>query len=130
MTARHQLLDCYDQWRAWTRRETDAIRAEDWPAVNACQTTKESLQRLILQWSEAAETELRSRAAEWGLFQAEVRRVIGELIQLETDNGQLLSEQKRAMQARQRELEQASHNLRRVRGSYAGGLRSAWHSYS
>jgi len=40
MSAHHNLLAIYHEWRDWTLREGEAIRCGDWTRVHSCQNAK------------------------------------------------------------------------------------------
>jgi hypothetical protein len=119
MNPRENLLLFLREWRRRTVAETAGIRAQNWALVKECQEAKRQLQALL---EEATEPHSQPDALE--------RELVQELISMENQNSRFLQEQKDLLQARQRELENSSRTLRRVRGSYARVDTARWESYS
>ncbi|MBI5385801.1 MAG: hypothetical protein HZA90_14080 [Verrucomicrobia bacterium] len=128
--AEHELLDAYDQWRRWTEVEGLAICAEDWPKVTECQRVKRELQTVIIRRTDEAFTELPLNSQARARFESGMRSAVGELIELESRNGRILSEKRGRVLKEREDLERSAHNLRRVHGTYGNALGACWHSYS
>lgn len=130
MIAQQDLIDAYAAWEQWTQREGAAIEAGNWRRVSECQQTKLDLQGRIIQLTDA----VNAQCAEAGLdpknFEPELRRIINDLIALETRNTERLSKRRRSAEAQDLELNGASRQLRQVQKSYVHRAPGAWHSYS
>lgn len=129
MSAHHDLLRIYHEWRDWTLQEGEAIRNEDWPRVHSCQNAKLELQDRIIRSTQTARSELARNGGDWASVEAQVRREVSSLIDLEHRNGESLAQVRSRALAEQAELDKSSRQLRQVR-SYAPVVRSAWSSYS
>jgi hypothetical protein len=130
MSAKKNLVEAYGSWEKLTHAEGAAIEQEDWSKVSECQQTKQGLQRKIIHLTEAAQTECIEGGQDQKALEREMRRIINTLITLESRNAELLAGRKQAAEARRLELDQASHNLRRVQKSYAPPSGAIWNSYS
>ncbi len=119
MNPRENLLLFLREWRRRTVAETAGIRAQNWAVVKECQEAKRQLQALL---EDAAEPHTQPDALE--------RELVQELISMENGNSRFLDEQKELLQARQRELDESSKTLKRVRGSYGRVETGRWQSYS
>ena len=129
MSAHHDLIRTYHEWRDWTIREGEAIRSADWPRVHSCQNAKLELQDRIIRGTQAARAELARSGGDWAEVEAQLRKEVSSLIDLEHRNGESLAQMRCQAQAEQAELDRTSRQLRQVR-SYAPVVRSAWSSYS
>jgi len=129
MSAHHDLLAIYHEWRDWTLREGEAIRCGDWNRVHSCQNAKLELQDRIIRSTQTARTELARSGGDWAEIEAQVRREVSSLIDLEHQNGEVLAQKRSEALAEQAELDRSSRQLRQLR-SYAPVVRSAWSSYS
>ena len=129
MSAHHDLLAIYNEWRDWTLREGEAIRCGDWNRVHSCQNAKLELQDRIIRGTQAARAELVRSGGDWSAVEAQLRREVSSLIDLEHRNEESLSEIRGRALAEKAELDRSSRQLRQVR-SYAPVVRSAWSSYS
>lgn len=118
MSARKQLPGLLHQWREQTRRETDALRRQDWTAVWACQHAKGQLRALIDQETSAG-----------GDLPPSLRPVVQEVIAAERQNIEWLGQQMKELQQQRLELEDSSRNLKRMRATYAHPQKHCWHSY-
>jgi len=129
MSAHHDLLKVYHEWRDWTVREGEAIRSADWPRMHSCQNAKLELQDRIIRGTQAARAELVRSGGDWTEVEAQLRREVTSLIDLEHRNEASLAEVRGRALAERDELDRSSRQLRQVR-SYAPVVRSAWSSYS
>lgn len=130
MNAKQQLLAAYQSWEQLTQGEGDAIKADDWARVRQFQQNKHGLQKEIIHLTEAAQAECIETGIDPKGFEREMRRIINGLIALESRNSEWLSSRRCAAEATRAELDQASHNLRRVQKSYAPPGDALWNSYS
>lgn len=130
MSAKKNLVEAYSSWEKLTHAEGAAIAQEDWFKVSEYQQTKLGLQKQIIHLTEAAQAECIEAGQDQKTLEREVRRIINALITLESRNAELLAGRKQAAETRKLELEQASHNLRRVQRSYSPPTGASWNSYS
>lgn len=130
MNAREQLFAAYGDWRDWTEREGDAIRAQLWTEVERCQNAKAELQRRILAFTDAAQAASRLSGLDWSSVQREISAVVAQLISMEHVNSDCLALQRSQAEEQHSDLCQAHRNLRRVHVSYGAAASSQWHSYS
>jgi hypothetical protein len=130
MSAQANLLQLYQDWRAWTDSEREAILASDWRKVKSCQEAKSQLQPLILKQTEQAQKECLQAGADKTALDKRIRSVINELIYLESCNGECITEQRAQAQAEFDGLQRSGRNLTRIQKHYAPGPRMAWESYS
>src|SRR5215470_8110006 len=130
MTARHTLMSLYEAWRLQTETEGEAIRAQDWTKVDACQQAKQDLQPLIQDWTGAARREQAANGQGQQALERELRTLLQQLMQAERRNQKWLSQHGAALQSRRTQLQQSAGNLRRVRQSYVARPYTMWESYS
>lgn len=121
---RSALQGCYEQWRALTAAEGDAIREGHWPEVERIQAGKRRLQESIVAAARELSPEERDR------IHAEFRSLIQQLICLEERNNEQLAGQRHQLEARRQRLEVVSLNLRQLREAYVPPPLPVWHSYS
>lgn len=118
-----------DRWRQLTQLESQAIQRADWPELADLQTAKAALQRPLRaaldQWN--ARNRIAGAVEESEPF---FRKTADRLMEMETQNVELLAARKQAVLERKRAIEQAARNLRLVRDSYAGKPANAWQVYS
>jgi hypothetical protein len=130
MRAKRNLVAAYSTWEDLTRSEGAAIQNEDWPRVSECQQSKHRLQKQIVYLTASAQAECLATGTDPKGLDHDMRPIINTLIALETRNGELLANRRRAAEARRLHLDQAAHNLRRVHKSYAAPTAAVWNSYS
>ena len=130
MSAQADLLAAYANWRTWTEAEGEAIQSADWRRVAECQSAKYQLKPQINRLNLAAQREWPLDCAERTCYERAVRSVIGELIQLETKNGETLAGQHQAALARKQEINCSQSNLQRIKNSYSKMPSTAWTSFS
>jgi hypothetical protein len=130
MNAKSELLAVYQQWRELTEVECSAISLADWMRVDACQSAKQSLQPLIIRFTEEAVADWSRQGNDRATMDRELRGVIDDLIRLEHRNGQLVENQLAAARSQEAELGQATRNLSRVQRSYSPAPSAVWQSYS
>ena len=130
MNAETALLETYQEWQHWAQSEGDAIQAGDWARVAHCQNALHQLQVRIPAAVQAAQAEWSQPGAGGQAREDKCRRVVAELIALETRNGQWLANQRDAMQGRLDDLDRSTSNLKRVQQTYSPGCAPAWTSFS
>lgn len=127
MDARHPVFALLQEWPRQTLAETEAIRAQNWPAVAACQDAKAELQKLLSQHPALT---LRTAAPAAADPDGPLRKFVQEVLALEQSNRELVASQKAALEVRRLKLHDTSRNLQRVHHSYARAAGSRWQSYS
>ncbi len=130
MNARRNLLAAYESWEQLTQAEGAAIQRDDWSRVQECQRTKLDLQKEIIHLTEVAQAETIAAGLDPQKIERDVRRIINELIALESRNSQWLAQRRDAAELARAELDQTAHNLRRVQKSYVPRSEAVWNSYS
>jgi hypothetical protein len=130
MNARGELFGLYEQWRAWTQAETEAIQQAIWNKVAQCQGEKHRLQAEILAATERWHEESRIDGGGRPEQDPQLRRVVDELILLEYKNSELVEEQRRIARRQQDETERSGRNLRQIQRAYALSREAIWESYS
>lgn len=130
MTAKKNLVAAYHSWEQLTQTEGTAIQGDNWSSVQECQQTKKDLQREIIHLTEAAQAECIEAGHDTKVFERDMRRIINNLISLESRNAELLARRRAEADVAKADLDQAAHNLRRVQKSYAPPAAPLWNSYS
>jgi hypothetical protein len=130
MSAFAQLQNLYEEWRRLTRKEGAAIQTSNWTEVSACQTAKQVLQIQIIRCSEEFQSEPAKDATQWSALEKSLRAQVNELIMMETQNGQWLSEVRQAAEAEFAVLTRSEHNLHRVQNTYGSTQSAQWQSFS
>ena len=130
MEAHTQLRALYQEWRELSEREAEAIQTAFWSKVTKCQEAKKELQRRIVSITEVMQSEIATLGLSQSVVDDEMRRIVDELILLESRNGDLLADQRERGKKEESELERSSRNLRQVHRAYAGQQTAAWQSYS
>jgi len=125
MDPRQRIAAILQQWLEMTRAEGEAIRSGHWTSLRTIQASKAALRPPLGQAVEQWRTENPAEAAANPL-----RAEVNHLLELETQNGKILTERKQRAIEKKQLLEQALFNLRRVRSSYAKPSLSALSSYS
>jgi hypothetical protein len=113
-----RLTSLLQEWHRLTLGEGEAIRSHNWTETTVCQELKANLRNEIDQISPSCE------------IGDDLRRLIDEVIALESSNHEWLRNQRASLQHQQAELGGVSRNLKRVRSSYGIQQMSHWHSYS
>lgn len=130
MTATENLFAAYLAWRQLADNEGQAIRAGDWTQVQQCQESLRKLQPEILRHTQDARADWQTNESELTEREDQLRRVIGELIELERRNSSWLSEARSAADAEWMALQQTGNTLRQVQRSYAPPRAPVWTSFS
>ena len=66
----------------------------------------------------------------YAALESEVRDVVGELIKMETRNGEVLAGKRKAAEVERAQLDRSRSNLKRVHQSYGSPRAAAWSSFS
>ena len=122
--ARSALLGYYDQWRALSAAEGEAIRGRQWLQVQQLQESKRQLQGNILTHLRELPAEVRRR------LNSEMLGLVEELITLEHRNREDLGLLRTQLELRQQQTEEAALRLRQIRQAYSSTRAVAWQSYS
>jgi hypothetical protein len=130
MKARTELFATYAEWRRWTEIEGAAIEAANWPRVQECQDAKHQLRPRIITGNDDARQECTRLGLNLADMDQDVRKVIAELITLETRNGEVLALKRQETENQRAELECTHRNLRRIRRSYGAARDTVWSSLS
>jgi len=130
MNADAALAAACEEWRSLAETEGQAIRAFDWNLVSACQAALAGLQPRLTALHDTAQREWSHLGYAKAARETAFRSVTANLIKLEKRNLALISEARLSAKQRLDELDQSSHNLKRIQRSYAGARPAAWNSYS
>jgi hypothetical protein len=130
MSAQSDLFQLYEEWRAWTNSEREAIESSDWNRVTECHTAKAELQQRIVRQTQLAQEESKDDQLVRASVDRRVRSVVNELIYLETRNGEFLADRRAQAQTELDALERSGRNLGRIHKQYSQGSAAAWESYS
>jgi serine phosphatase RsbU (regulator of sigma subunit) len=130
LSARDYLRGLYKTWRTLTDEETEAINAHAWSRVHQCQACKRKLQDQIVLATEELNAELVFSGLNRADTEVEFRRMVEELILLESRNGELIANRMDQAREEQSETERSARNLRQVHRAYSSAALPAWCSYS
>ncbi len=130
MTAKQTLVELYQEWRRLTEAEGEAIRQASWTQVDYYQTAKRKLQPQIVTVTEQFQDELPPAGPERAEGEQFFRKQLGELIQLEVQNGSSISSHRAQLEAERAKTDQSRRNLRQLREYYAPNRCANWQSYS
>ncbi len=130
MSAKQDLVKAYQSWETLTQDEGAAIERGDWQGVNACQKSKQELQRRIILLTDVARAESVEAGTDLKIFDKDLRQMVNSLISLETKNSELLAQRRQTAELQRAELDQTSRTLRRMQKSYVAPATSVWQSYS
>ncbi len=97
------------EWETLTRAEAEAIETSNWDCLMTIQREKASLK-----------TRLDAEPMKLG---AALRHQVSKLMEMERRNFESLGRKMADVEQQLAELEQSATRLRRVQGSYAGGVR-------
>lgn len=120
----------YENWRALSEAEGEAINAGDWDRVNRCQDEKQHLQERIIKATESLQKEAVAQGLNPKRTERGLRPIVERLIALELRNQELLASRRQAAEAEKAALERSGRNLRQVHQAYGGTRNAAWESYS
>ena len=128
-SARHRLLDLYAEWRRLTELEGAAIGRDEWPTVAQQQALKRELQARIVEATELWNREAKA-GSESARFERELRPVVADLIQLESQNHARLCERREQGRVALASLDRSAAQLRGIQRAYGPGEGTCWQSYS
>lgn len=116
-----------EEWLQLTLAECEAIQSAAWSRLKEAQAAKFKLRwpisETLAQWQ-------RQGATGSGPAAHPFRVEVDKLLALEARNGELLAAQIIKTRGERVSRDQALHNLRKVRGSYARKPEAVWASYS
>jgi hypothetical protein len=130
MSAQANLLQLYQDWRAWTETEREAISEGNWRQVKLCQSAKSELQPEILKKTEAAQVEWLRLGLDRKAMEKQLRSVVNELIYLETANAQYIAEGRVSVGEELEKLNRSGRTLNKMQKHYAAETPVGWESYS
>ena len=130
MTARDHLTQLYADWRRLTEAETESLRRDAWERLAEIHRQKSALQQDIIAATEPFDAEFARLGATVPAAENPFRKIVSELILLETRNAEILSAKRAAAEAERATLERTTTTLRHVARSYGHPIGSVWHSYS
>ena len=130
MTADAALREAYQDWRRLAELEGEAIRARDWLLMSDCQNRLAALQPRILRLTTLARQEWQQAGLDRSGKEAEMRKIISGLIELEMKNSVSLAAAKEIAREKKDQFDLARQNLRRVERSYASAYQPIWNSFS
>jgi hypothetical protein len=130
MSAERELFSAYREWHRLARAGHRAIHKRDWNFLLESQEVTRKLQTFIPDLTLQARHEWKEQKLDSAVKENELREVILELMKLLESNKKLLCEARTSALSRREKIEQAGRNLKRLQGSYAPGLTSAWTSFS
>ena len=130
MTARDHLTQLYADWRRLTEAETESLREDAWERLAEIHRQKSALQQDIIAATEPFDAEFARHLATVPAAENPFRKIVSELILLETRNAEILSAKRAAAEAERASLERSTTNLPHVARSYGHPIGSVWHSYS
>src|SRR5688572_2728631 len=116
-----QLWAVYQQWKNLTEHEGQAIRPSNWPLVQKTQQAKHDLQSRIIHLTEQIQGDFSSKT-EQTTFDKQLRKIVNELILLETRNNATLQSSVAAAEQQKASLENTSNRLRQVHTRYVPTL--------
>lgn len=130
MSAEQDLLAAYREWRRLAEAEKEAICARNWGLLAAFQAALKNICGRISGLAQAARIEWAAAGCDRAAKERQVAAVLRELTVLEHRNQALINAMREAAQARLQQLNQAGHNLQRLKQSYAFAPPPAWSSFS
>ncbi len=130
MSAQVKLMSLYEDWRAWTQVEGDAILTMDWARVAQCQDAKKELQAAIARRTQDARDELRLQGADQRILDGPLRAMVNELIGLEMRNQEYLSGQRVVLEKDRLEIEEGGRRVAKIHKSYTAPASAGWEQYS
>ena len=130
MSAQVKLMSLYEDWRAWTQVEGDAILTMDWGRVAQCQSAKKELQSAIARRTQDARDELHLQGGDQQVLDGPLRAVVNELISLEMRNQEYLSGQRVVLEKDRLDIEEGGRRVAKIHKSYTAPASAGWEQYS
>ena len=113
-----ELVELLEEWRAFTAKEGEAIRALDWLKVEECQSAKERLMNEI-----AAREQRENDSGDRGQWAK-------DLMELERQNERELAEVRATLESERARIDRAGRAARQLSQAYRSQSRANWQSYS
>lgn len=130
MSAKVILMSLYEDWRAWSQVEGDAILTMDWTRVEQCQGAKKELQGAIARRTQDAQEELRLQGGNPQVLEGPIRAVVNELISLEMRNQEYIGAQRVALEKERVEIDEGGRRVAKIHKSYTTPSSAGWEQYS
>lgn len=130
MNADLALHEAYQDWHRLSELEGEGIRMRDWILVSDCQKRLAALQPRILRLTPLARQEWQEAGLDRTAKEAELRKIISSLIEVERRNGASLAAANESAREKVGQLGMARQNLRRVERSYSSAYQPIWNSLS
>ena len=130
ITADAALLEAYQDWGRLAELEGEAINARDWTLVKNCQKRLSELQPRIIRLTNHAREEWKRTGENIPEKEANLRKIISGLIEVELQNSSSLSVAKEGVRAKMDQLDLVRQNLKRVQRSYSPMRPAIFSSFS
>jgi hypothetical protein len=117
------LLRLIGEWRALAGQQTEAIERSDWPGMARLSHAKERLKEAMDAAIVASRTDPRDE------HPPGLRSAVEELVRLEQNNSQLLTERSRQIRGRLEQSRAGTRRLRLIGNAYRRTRQTPWHSY-
>ncbi len=130
MTADATLHEAYKDWQKLAEQEGEAIRERDWLRVSDFQNRLKALQPRIIRLTALAREEWQKLGLDRTAKEAELRKMISGLIEIERNNSSALATAKEGAREKLDQLDSARQNLKRVQRSYSPAYLAVWNSFS
>jgi hypothetical protein len=124
-----QLWEFYNEWKRLTELEGGAILSSNWAEVGRCQRDKEHLRDRIVKITDSVKADCAS-PLQHDELNAQIRRHVNELIQLEAENHCTLGRRMATLETERAALEETSNRLKKVHQSYVPAAPPIWNQYS
>ena len=118
MSAEHELLRAYREWRRLAEAETKAIQTRNWHLLTDCHLAIRDYQTHIAGLTELARTEWQRAGFNWEKKSQALRALIADLMNLTRRNHDLLQQMLAIASDQLGQLGEAGKNLKRLRQSY------------
>jgi len=130
MTAENSLHEAYKDWQKLAEQEGDAIRERDWLRVSDYQNRLKALQPRIIRLTALVRQEWQQMGIDRAPKEADLRRMISGLIEIEKQNSSALTAAKEGAREKLDQLDLARQNLKRVQRTYSPAYLAVWNSFS
>jgi hypothetical protein len=130
MTADTSLNEAYKDWQKLAEQESEAIRERDWLRVSDYQNRLKALQPRIIRLTALARQEWQQKGLDRAAKEADLRKMISGLIEIEGQNSSALATAKEGAREKLDQLDLARQNLKRVQRSYSTAYLAVWNSFS
>jgi len=124
-----ELWRAYGNWKRLTEQEAAAIRKSQWPEVRRAQLEKRALQSEIIHLTEQIDVQPGAGSHQVE-FQTRLRKIVNELILLETQNNLRVQHCIESAEEQRRSFEATSCRLRRIQSRYVPSCGAVWNNLS